>query len=357
MDSGKPIRSGNDNIFNLLRLILALMVIITHSYFVLGYEEEDGLYLLSNGQIKFSVLAVNSFLVLSGYLITISFIKSNGVIQYLSKRILRIVPAYWAVVFGSVLILCLFVSKDPELLLKYDTWRYILNNLFFRIHYSIDGVLNGRVINGSLWTIPYEFFLYLLIIPLLAFVRLRLILVAMVFLLFYSLKISYQFIEQTEFSLPLIWLSSKEIFRLGTYFLAGSLLSFINFKSSFLRFILLSLSLGGMVLSILSEVYNITDGIFLPLFIISLGLTPSILLSRLTSKGDFSYGIYLWAFPVQQVLAFYVSFTDPLYLTCATVPVVILIASVSWRYIEEPCLKLKYKQDITTGKVWRVLKF
>ena len=92
------------NNFSFLRLICALLVIITHSYELLG-EGKDVLFYYSNHHISLSLLAVNSFFVISGFLIFKSFERSLNLKEFIKKRSLRIYPAF----FVSVIV-CFFVA-------------------------------------------------------------------------------------------------------------------------------------------------------------------------------------------------------------------------------------------------------
>jgi len=153
-----------NNIFDFLRLVFASMVIITHSYYIVGVDEHDWLFQITNRQVKFSTLAVNAFFIISGYLVTKSLFKSSSLKEYFIKRALRIIPAYWFVIILSLFLLSL-ISSIPfsDIISQSETKTYLINNLFFRIQYTLNGILNGKTINGSLWTIPYELFFYFLI--------------------------------------------------------------------------------------------------------------------------------------------------------------------------------------------------
>src|SRR5258705_9890366 len=93
------------NNFGLLRLILALLVVFSHSYSLAwGSEDAEPLMRLTHGRLGFASLAVNGFFVLSGFLVTHSFLRSRGFFDYLKKRILRIYPGFIAVSLIGVVI-------------------------------------------------------------------------------------------------------------------------------------------------------------------------------------------------------------------------------------------------------------
>ena len=81
------------NNFDFLRLLFAVWVIITHSYPLTGQPEQDLLWKITNGQTAFSYISVRGFFAISGYLIIQSLLRSNNLMDYYWKRILRIFPA------------------------------------------------------------------------------------------------------------------------------------------------------------------------------------------------------------------------------------------------------------------------
>jgi peptidoglycan/LPS O-acetylase OafA/YrhL len=337
-------RGAHNNSFDLLRLILASCVIITHSYAILGFEERDLLYMLSNGQTKLSVFAVDSFFVISGYLVALSLYNSPGVLPYLAKRALRIVPAFWVTVLLSVVVLALITSESPlKNIFSGDSFRYVLNNLAFRIHYSIPGILEGKTINGSLWTIPYEAFLYVLIIPLWWVKRssLRVVLLCGVLIAFLTLH----FLAREALmgrSLPLIWLNIAELCRLGSLYLIGALLATVRAFSFERRGIAVLLAFILIVGSFMTGLYYYTVFVCIPVIILNLGMMYSKTASQITSNGDYSYGVYLWGFPVQQVIVHLTGIREPTYLSLTAIPIAYIIGMLSWHFIEYPFLRLKY---------------
>lgn len=92
------------NNFDFLRLIFASFVIITHSYPLSGVKECDWLCQLSNGQISFSYIGLKGFFVISGYLIFQSLQRSDNIIDYFWKRVLRLFPALFIVLLLTIIL-------------------------------------------------------------------------------------------------------------------------------------------------------------------------------------------------------------------------------------------------------------
>jgi peptidoglycan/LPS O-acetylase OafA/YrhL len=57
--------------------------------------------------------------------------------------------------------------------------------------------------------------------------------------------------------------------------------------------------------------------------------------------GDCSYGIYIYAFPIQQLAAHVMPAGTPYYNMTVTTAVVVPLAMLSWMYIEKPSLGMK----------------
>src|SRR4051812_31937716 len=96
------LQRGDRNAFDLVRLVLASLVVLEHSYFLIqNTTANDPLSRLSRGQTNFGQFAVFMFFALSGFLVTQSFVTSSGVGNFLAKRVLRVAPGFWvAVAFG-----------------------------------------------------------------------------------------------------------------------------------------------------------------------------------------------------------------------------------------------------------------
>lgn len=327
-----------------MRLILAFFVIITHSYAILGYEEHDFLYRISKGQTRFSVFAVDSFFVISGYLVTSSLLNSSSILSYLTKRSLRIVPGFWAVVLLSIVALALLTSETPlKRIFSTEAISYVANNFAFRIHYQVSEILSGKPINGSLWTIPYEAFLYILIIPLWWIRRSEMRVAAIIGVLFTFL--AFHFLANDtlgRLSLPVIWINIAELCRLGAFYMMGALFATWKILSFKKNWIVVSLGVGAVAFSLLSQVYYYTAFLCMPALILSLGLMYNKFFSQATASGDYSYGVYLWAFPVQQTIAYFFDIQEPLYLTLVAIPVAYAFGMMSWHFIEYPFLRLKH---------------
>ena len=162
-----PARQANN--FDLLRILFAWFVIVSHSYVLNGDGATDPLFVATNSTFLFSFIGVKGFFIISGYLIFKSMMVSTSIFEYLVKRVLRIFPAL-AVVLLITLAAVYFIypSNLAPFFSNKEVYAYFLGNLIlFKPHFFIQGIFSGlpsAAINGSLWTIEYEFFFYLFIL-------------------------------------------------------------------------------------------------------------------------------------------------------------------------------------------------
>lgn len=203
------------------------------------------------------------------------------------------------------------------------------------------------VINGSFWTLRYEFEMYLLAAVLGSlglFRRGRGLGVGVLFLLLYALYAVSQTVllavvpdhEISWVGNPVKWL------RLGACFLAG--MTFYLYRdripASPMLFCLslLLLLLAGQR----PEWFSAALPVFGSYVLFFFAFQPWIRLQRFARPGDFSYGMYLYAFPIQQLLILhFAAQLTPYRLFAAAFPLTLLCAAVSWHLVERPCLALK----------------
>ena len=149
-----------NNNFDCVRLIFATFVVISHSYVLTGASEGDFLYRATSGQTMFSHVGVAGFFVVSGYLVFESLCRSTSVVDYLRKRVRRIVPALLVMLLITLMVLPVVYDSSIPYTKNVEVWTYLPRNLLLATQYHIAGVFENnpypRVINGSLWTIRYD---------------------------------------------------------------------------------------------------------------------------------------------------------------------------------------------------------
>lgn len=333
------------NNFDFLRLIFASFVIITHSYPLSGIEECDWLCQITNDQISFSALGVEGFFILSGYLIFQSLDRSLGLIDFYWKRILRIFPALLVLLILTVLLVPFVYQSNIPIIQNKSFWTYVPRNItLYGIQYHIIGVFDHNplksVINASLWTIPYEFTMYIFLSFLIGLRKQRIVLI-IILLSFYTLFFLGNLFFSDQLKTYDYILNLKHLCNFGLFFFAGALLSAIQIEKiknqvPFIFFLAILLSA-----SVYFNSYNLVSFIGLPLLLILFGLNSIPLISSLSNKiGDLSYGIYIYGFPIQQALMYYYNL-QCIELTLLSLLLSSIFALLSWHLIEKRALKLK----------------
>ena len=338
-----PTRQANN--FDLLRILFAWFVIVSHSYVLNGDGATDPLFEMTQQTFLFSFIGVKGFFIISGYLIFKSMVVSTSVFEYLVKRVLRIFPALAVVLLVTLAaVYFIYPSNMPPFFSNKEVYAYFLGNIIlFKPHFFISGIFSGlpsAAINGSLWTIEYEFFFYLFILLLFYFrsnkKTLKALLVIVVALFLMVRLAFYDWTVQTHFFIPL-----EPLFDLGPYFLMGSLLSCFDFDTMPAKNAIAAVLSLVLVASVYFKIGHTVVYFTLPFLVIYVGKQTSKLANWVhTTMGDPSYGIYLYAFPLQQLLIYWYR-PSTLVLFVASTIGAFVFGYLSWILIEKKALALK----------------
>uniref|UniRef100_A0AB74UQ81 Exopolysaccharide production protein ExoZ n=1 Tax=Halomonas phage vB_HboP_4908 TaxID=3350578 RepID=A0AB74UQ81_9VIRU len=339
---------GRDNNFNLIRFVAATLVLFSHS-FALSIGSSDAEPLRATIGMTWGDIAVDIFFITSGFLIAGSFFARSNILAFLWARALRIYPALIIAVLFCVFVIGLaFTSLEPrEYLTHEQTHRYLINNitLLWGIEYSLPGVFANNpfayAVNGSLWTMPYEVKMYILLT----------IIFAMIALASRATKIfSYQFITAVIGTGAVCFhianhfedLVTGQFLRLFAMFFVGA--AFYAWRER----ILLSSRITALLVALLIASAFINESLFfviyclsLPLIIFGLAYLPSGHVRSFNKLGDYSYGLYIFAFPVQQSLAAIVPNISVFSMIALSFLVTSTLAVLSWHVVEKKCLKMK----------------
>ncbi len=326
------------NNLDALRVFAALMVIHGHGS-VLSGAPGAGLW-----GVPFARVGLDVFFSVSGYLVTASWERTPRLGSFLSKRALRIFPGLIACVLVTMLVLGPLLTSLPawEYLTSPQTAGYLGNIALYGELYLpgvFDGMREHGAVNGSLWSLLPEFACYLTV-PLFALVtmRFRVAALAAVALLCgaVGLAMFYGGLEPVG----IYHLDLRYALVEVPFFLAGAGLYVLDrrYGDTFWRADVCLLFFGGnYVISAWLDWWNIPfEWVTLPYMVLAFGRMSLPFVRRAARFGDFSYGLYLYAFPVQQaVLAVWPNADYPVLLcTALTVPLAVL----SWHLVERPAL-------------------
>ena len=325
------------NSLNALRLFLALLVIVSHSWPIGGFGADPSL-----GDLALGSWAVAGFFAISGFLITSSRLRSSF-LPFLWRRCLRIFPGLWVCLVAIVVLfvpIAIISHGDSAGVNGSTLARFIFSNGFFvRANEQIGSTLQNAPFpnswDGSLWTLRYEFGCYLLLglIMSIGFVRRRPQLIAILFAGSVAMTVlALEFDTQISDTVTLAA-------YLATYFFAGSLL-FVYANRVRLDLLTLALAVAWLAVAVVTGHAAATTAIPLALVVMAVGATAPF--ERIGSRNDISYGVYIYAFPIQQVLVIlgvqrYGVGAFILVAIAATLP----FAFASWFLVERHALRLK----------------
>ncbi|MEB3203382.1 MAG: acyltransferase [Candidatus Sericytochromatia bacterium] len=326
------------NNFDALRIFAALMVLYGHSFALAG-ELSPGL--MGN---SVQALGVKVFFAISGFLIAGSWKRDSNPLRFFWRRSLRIFPALWIVVLASTFLLGpMFTSLDFSSYFSSDLIVSYLMNAIFVISFSLPGVFEGNkyplAVNGSLWSLPAEFAMYILtpFIVLLGKNRYFAISVASIVSIGGALVVSVPHGNSLVF-----WGNSLySLAEVAPFFVSGAFIALGGFGRPNLQ---LGVALFAIIISIKFDVaaQQFFLGMILPYFVLSIALVDSPLFSGVSRYGDLSYGIYLYGFPVQQAVShIFGEDVRQWHLFWIACPVVFFLSLASWHFIEKRALKLK----------------
>lgn len=297
------IEGYNTNV-NLIKFLCAIMVIMAHS-FVLSENavHKEWFFLLTHGQLTMGTFAVAVFFFFSGLYISKSLDKNSSVKHFVSRRIWRIFPPLILVVFLCVFLMGPVVTRlsPRDYFTNADTWKYLLNCFAIRIH-DLPGVFEYNcylsTVNGSLWTIPLELACYL-----------------MCFLMFISgcakkavlpfFIFVFGFLAVSIWYVPSLYIGSFSAALLPVMMFLQGMLYFTTRDK--IRISILGFILSVLLILVANEKMMLFLGLSLalPYVLTYLSFLPYRVPKIMAKPGEWSYGIYLCAFPIQQMIVFY----------------------------------------------------
>jgi peptidoglycan/LPS O-acetylase OafA/YrhL len=333
------VRAANN--FEIVRLLAAVMVVYGHAFPLTGTSSPVVL------GVSVQAMAVKVFFIISGFLVTQSWINDPSAVRYAMRRGLRILPGLLVVTVLTVLICGLFVSSldARSFFASPATWRFF-SNVVFEPNYSLPGVFGDNIyrgaVNGSLWSLPVEVSMYLLMPLALSskrFGKLSLIAITL------ALCASSLYVTRILNPVPRVvyygtdWAGALDVapyFFLGAVWYAVLPPKFFNLQ---IAFVLLLISCAVPAVPLISETFLY---LFLPYVILSFSTMTPGAFGFLNKYGDLSYGVYIYGFFCEQLISGWFK-TDqrPLHNFAWALPMTLVLAYLSWNIVERRFLRLK----------------
>jgi peptidoglycan/LPS O-acetylase OafA/YrhL len=358
---------GHRNSLGFIRLVLAIAVIFDHAFPLGGYGA-DPFFTLTHGQASLGSIAVAGFFAISGYLIAKSGMSAD-VLQFMWRRFLRIFPAYWAVLLLTAFVVApiIWVAAGGNLghyfhLGANSPFYYFTGNWTLNIHtYGIYDMLtkttpygrsiHGSAFNGSIWTLIYEWNCYLLIGVLVVFgVLLRAKLVVPIITVFLFIFQIVLLVNPAVIASSVPWLNDQYRITLTLTFMYGACIAVYSKRIPYTNglgilsgvVMLYTLRYGGF------QIVGVAAGAY---FVLYLGARLPSFFQRIGVKNDYSYGVYIYGFLVEQVIAL-LGWYKFGYIPYVLISVVLSLgmAWLSWHVIEKRAMSLK---GWGPGRGWR----
>jgi peptidoglycan/LPS O-acetylase OafA/YrhL len=319
------------NNFDFIRVLLAFIVFVGHLGTLSASKE---LEILHYSPIE---IAVFGFFVVSGFLIARSYERSSGLKSYLNKRIRRIVPAYLLVVFLCAILLSIVSTYSfAEYFSNPQVYKYLFwNSLFLNFKAPwLPGVFGNQAVNGALWTLKVEMSYYFCV-PLL-------------FLLFGKNNKYRNLSLVIMYFLSLIYLNyfesldkmsaAKQLPGSLSYFIPGMLIyfnfdRFIQYKNT-----LFSIAIFTVWIDLVFSI-KLFSPMMIGIIVLYIAYSFSFL-NNFGKYGDFTYGIYIFHFPIIRVFTTLGFFQDynPYMMAVICMLLVVAVGICSWHFFEKKFL-------------------
>lgn len=292
--------SSRHNNLNIIRFIAALAVIFSHSFSVTEGAQSAGtlLDIVTDGRLSPGGVAVAVFFVYSGILIAKSVTTHTQLSSFFKKRVLRIFPELIVCVLGSIALVgaCTTTLNAWSYFTNPATWRYMLNICMIPTH-ALPGTFEQNpypsVVNASLWTIPAQFMCYVACFVLFKLTRFNKRTCGVLCVLAVAITCAYlafahnvmlSFVRALlEFFIGVMFYVFRDYITLKPQLALAACVAFAALVAC-----------GQDVIAML---------VCFPYMIVWLGWGAPFVFDRFCARQDYSYGIFLWGFPMQQLIA------------------------------------------------------
>ena len=338
------LKAQNNNL-TIVRLVLASTVIVTHCFW--KRSGLSGLDWFSPWLgAPMSQFAVDGFFFLSGFLVFRSLRRHGKVHWFLLARLTRMWPALALSVLATAIAGLAFTTADPQSYFGHETQRFILGNLSFaKAYYTLTGVFCGNSLcnmNGSLWTLPWEMrcYLALVLLGLLGLTDRKamacLVLPATVGLaVLWHIPPLHAFVEGHIPHGAAFILDATA--RLWTLFALGCAASLWHERIWLHGGLLLLLFVANLCLAHTAWA-PLTRLLLICYAVLWIGFRSSRWTPLVARTPDYSYGIYIYAFPIMTGLAALFPNVPAVGLALLNLLAVLPAAALSWHLVEKPAL-------------------
>ena len=352
------LNQGHDNNFNLIRVLAAVAVALSHSYLTVTGEPSMRPLITQTG-FSLGYHAVNTFFVISGFLVARSWMRRSSIISFATARGLRIYPGIVISTLFVTFIVGTAMTTLPATayLTSPETYRYLfLTASLAGPSDTLPGLFSGTpdpaTVNGSLWTLRYEVICYVVLaaagfLGILARPR-----------LFAALAVT---LGAGLVFMSLLPIAHDNKMVLGHFVRFGLCFGLGVVAYQYRSYI--PIHWIGVVALVIVTSLAFDQAVYPFLLYVTTAYTtfwlayvPSGRIRLFNKSGDYSYGIYIYAYPVQQTLISLEPNLTPIQMFFATIAGSLPLAMASWHLVEHPSLRWKRPLADLAMKVPGLLK-
>lgn len=352
--------AGRDNNFNLLRFIAASAVLVSHSFaLATGDPRTEPLRQLLG--LSLGDIAVGVFFVTSGFLVTGSLLTKQNAAEFFLSRALRIYPGLWTAVLLSVAIFGLAYTElsASSFFTQRGTWRYVVTNMAMLGYetYGLPGMFVhlpiAGAVNGSLWSLPVEIRMYMLL--------------GLAWIVFSAAsKTPARWLKAfciavaagaMAIDLAFMWAHTEtyQAYQAPLFadllaaFFSGAALRSLQHRVPASQAIFAAL-IGALVICAATSGFLVFYKLTFAYIVLYVALVPRGWMLKFNRLGDYSYGIYIYAFAVQQTIVYSAPGITPMQLLFSSSVPTLVLAIASWHLIEKRALRLRTKYATPPAK-------
>lgn len=337
---------GKDNNFNLIRFIAAGSVLISHSVVLAtgAAADEPGREVLG---MSLGGIAVHVFFFSSGFLVTASLLNRRSAVAFAWARGLRVLPALWIMLILCGLVLGPLLTTSPlgDYFASPRLWNFLLRGgtLVAGVAFDLPGVFGSNpyagAVNGSLWTLPYEVYCYSLLLTIWLGARcvaptgwrLTPLMVGFLAVSFLLLLISRVAAPEGH-GWRRLMLFHMFFMGAAAYVLRHQIRLTWHRLAALLTLLALTVVIG-------KTAFFVVYVICMPAFVLHLAYLPGGVVRKFNRLGDYSYGIYIYAFPLQQIVVALMPGISAMELMMYSGALALVCAHLSWHAIEAVALE------------------
>lgn len=332
-----------NNNFDFLRFYFAFIVLIAHLIVLSGVGSLQKLLPYFS-----SYISVTAFFIISGFLITNSYLRSGSLKSYFKKRAARLLPAYLVVIILSSFCFSVFSTYSPtEYFTNPQFYKYLLANLTFQnyIEPCLPGVFLSKtptcVVNAALWTLKIEVAFYItlpIIIAIIGKLKRRFLVLISIYILSVVYKAMFEYLGY-YLQIDMLTFLSRQLPGFLSYFIAGML---IYFSVDLFHKYKTILFFFGLIVFVVERHFGLEllspFALALIVFYVAFSFDW---LNNFAKHGDISYGIYIYHFPIMNVAVEMGLFQyfNPLFALLIVIVCIFMISYFSWHFLESKILK------------------